>query len=89
MIDLNGIVFPHRSRQLLALAFFTLTLLTACAERSALTIEEKTRFVSELIAERVECNDYWLKLSTPAKDDNTLNALYESAKAAHCLKPDV
>jgi hypothetical protein len=63
--------------------------LTACSDKPRLTMEDKTRFVAELIAERSECNSHWVKLSVPAKDEKELSQLYEAAKAAHCLKPDV
>jgi hypothetical protein len=89
MLEQQHIAIKLCPRLLLIPGLFSLTLLTACTEQSSLAIEEKTRFVSELIAERAECNDYWLKLSVPAKDNQALNALYEAAKAAHCLKPDV
>lgn len=79
----------YAPRRFLWVGVCLLVTLTACAEKSSLTIEDKTRFVAELIAERAECNDHWLKLSVPAKDNKALNDLYEAAKAAHCLKPDV
>jgi len=50
---------------------------------------KKTRFVAELIAERVECDGYRQKLSVPAKNAKMLDDVYEAAKAAYCLKPDV
>ena len=71
------------------MGFCLFVLLAACSEKSSLTIEEQTRFVSELIDERVECNSYFQRLSVPAKDKQALNDLYQAAKAAHCLKPDV
>jgi hypothetical protein len=60
-----------------------------CTEPPSLTIAEKTRFVAELIAERVECDGYRQKLSVPAKNAKMLDDVYEAAKAAYCLKPDV
>lgn len=64
-------------------------LLTACTERSSLTIAEKTRFYAELIDERSECLSFRRNFSTPARDEKVLKEFYEAAKAAHCLKPDV
>jgi hypothetical protein len=71
------------------LAIGSAVLLAACSESSDLSLEDKTRFVEELIDRRIECQDYRQNLSVTAKDDKALSALYEAAKAAHCLKPDV
>ncbi|WP_147435842.1 hypothetical protein [Sulfurisoma sediminicola] len=73
----------------LLIGVFGIPLLNACTDKPHLTMEEKTRFVAELIAERSECNGHWVKLSVPAKDERDLSQSYEAAKAAHCLKPDV
>ena len=89
MIAHDDMALAQRAKRLQLMGFCLLALLAACTEKSSLTIAEKTRFVSELIAERSECNAYWQKLSVPAKDNKALNDLYEEAKAAHCLKPDV
>jgi len=64
-------------------------LLAACAEKSTLTLEEKTRFVAELIAERSECATFRQTLAVPAASAKALNDIYEAAKNGFCLKPDV
>jgi hypothetical protein len=89
MIDKDEMRLAYRTRLLPLLCMCISALLVACSEKSSLTIEEKTRFVAELIAERPECNGFWLRLSTPAQDSQALQTVYEAAKAAHCLKPDV
>jgi hypothetical protein len=82
-------VLPRRAIRLIMMSTGMLALIASCTERPSLTVEEKTRFVSELIAERAECNTFRQKLSVPAKDAKALNDLYDAAKAAFCLKPDV
>jgi hypothetical protein len=79
----------HRAAPLVATYVAALACVAACTERPSLTIAERTGFVSELIAERVECNVFREQLTVPAKDVQALNAVYEAAKTAYCLKPDV
>jgi hypothetical protein len=64
-------------------------LLAGCSESPTLTLAEKTRYVAELIAERAECDHFYKELQVPAKDFKSLDAIYQAAKAAYCLKPDV
>ncbi len=66
-----------------------IAMLAACAPEQTLTMQERTRLVAELIAGRSECYGHLQKLSIAAKDQRALRELYEAAKAAHCLKPDV
>jgi hypothetical protein len=89
MVILDSNRVTHLTKLVRLMSCCCLVLLAACAEKSSLTIAEKTRFVSELIAERSECNGYFQKLSVPAKNNEALNELYKAAQAAHCLKPDV
>ena len=71
------------------MAIFSMVLLMACTEKPTLTLEEKTRFVAELIAERGECVTFRQTLAVPAASAQALNDIYEAAKKAFCLKPDV
>lgn len=75
--------------RLLALCLATMVPLAACSEKPTLTLAEKTAFVAELVDARIECAEFAHKFATPAPDEQSLNALYQAAKAAHCLKPDV
>lgn len=89
MVANNDKVIAGRVTRLFLLPACTLALLGACSEKPRLTMAEKTRFAMELIDGRAECGGHRQQLALPAKDDQALGALYESAKQAHCLKPDV
>lgn len=64
-------------------------LLTACSEKSLLSIDEKARYTIELLANRADCKIYGEKLSPPIADEKLVDQTYLAAKAAHCLKPSV
>lgn len=80
---------PWRFRRSLLPGVCALVLLAACSEKPTLTIDEKTRFVAELIAARSQCSVHAQRLAVPARDEAALREMYEAAKAAHCLKSNV
>ena len=64
--------------------------LAACSESvPPLTLAEKARFTSELIADRPACAVFVEKLSPVVTDEKLIAQTYEAARAAHCLKPNV
>lgn len=64
------------------------TALTACSAESPLSLADKVKATVELIAERPECAEYARKISG-APDNRQVDQIYQSAKTAHCIKPDV
>lgn len=82
---------PDAARPLFARAglLAVLALLAACSDHVAPSVDEKTRLTAELIDARPACLTFTQQLSGPAADAASLRGVYEAAKAAHCLKPDV
>lgn len=64
-------------------------LLTACSEKSLLTLEEKARYTMELITEQPECKIFREKLLPTVTDEKLIDQTYQAAKTAHCIKPSV
>lgn len=64
------------------------TILTACSGEAHLSLADKVKATSELIAERPECAEYAHKVSSAA-DTRQVDQTYQAAKSAHCIKPDV
>lgn len=89
MIRHDDMSRARSARRLQLIGLGTVALLAACSDTSSLAIDDKTRFVAELISERAECKSHALKLAVSASDTKSLNLLYEAAKAANCLKPNV
>ena len=66
-----------------------LTLLAACSEKATLSLEEKAKYTAELIEKTSECAVFAKRLSPPPGDSEAIRKVYEEAKAAYCIKPDV
>lgn len=64
------------------------TALTACSGEAPLSLADKVKATSELIAQRPECAEYARKIGS-ASDTRQVDQTYQAAKGAHCIKPDV
>lgn len=64
------------------------TALEACSAEAPLSLTDKVKATSELIAERPECAEYASKIGG-ASDNRQVDQIYQLAKTAHCIKPDV
>ena len=65
------------------------TVLAACSGAPDLTLQEKARFTAELVESRSQCQSYIDKLIVPVVDEKFIAQVYEEARIAHCVKPDV
>ena len=66
-----------------------LFVLAACTQKPALSPGDRAKYTAELIDKRAECAVYSKRLSSPNNDEKTIQKVYEDAKAAYCIKPDV
>ena len=66
-----------------------LFLLAACTQKPALSPDDRAKYTAELIDKRAECAVYSQRLSPPPSDDKAILKVYEDAKAAYCIKPDI
>ncbi|MBS0355522.1 MAG: hypothetical protein JSR83_16680 [Proteobacteria bacterium] len=64
------------------------TVLAACSGEAPLSLADKVKATSELIAERPECTEYARKIGG-ASNSKQVDQTYQAAKGAHCIKPDV
>ena len=65
------------------------TVLAACSGAPDLTLQEKAKFTAELVEARPRCQSYIDKLIVPVVDEKLIAQVYEEARVAHCVKPDV
>ena len=70
------------------LALIAVTLV-ACSDKPQLTVQERAKYTAELISKDSQCRIYLQKLSPPVTDGRVIDEACRSAKAAHCLSPDV
>lgn len=63
--------------------------LAACSEKPSLSPQAKAKFRAELVDERSECAHFKQKFAAPETDGKAIEQIYEAAKAAHCLRPEV
>ena len=52
-------------------------------------MQEKAKFTAELVEARPQCQSYIDKLIVPVVDEKFIAQVYEQARVAHCVKPDV
>jgi len=68
---------------------FVVLMFSGCAEKVApLTVEERSRFIAELLEDAPDCHAFRKRLAAAIKGSE-LDATYEEAKKASCLKRDV
>ena len=63
--------------------------LAACSAPPGLSPREQGRAMAETILDKPACRPFAERMTAPAIDAATLNAVYREAVAAHCLKPTV
>lgn len=64
-------------------------LLAACSPTPTLSLDDKAKFLSELLIDEPQCKVYQQQLTPPIVNLQKIDQTYLAAKQAHCFKPDV
>jgi hypothetical protein len=75
---------------LLFSALLVALMLGGCTDKVApLSIEQRARFVAELLEEGANCNVLRKRLAASSIEPSEIDAIYRDAKKSACLKRDV
>ncbi len=63
--------------------------LAACTDPSSLPTADRAKFTKEIIDQRPECQTFVQQLAAASSAPDAVQGIYQAAKAAHCLRPNV